>query len=417
MRSVGGDLPAPARRDARRARRALPARGRVDLPPGRPVHLGDAARLHRHHRPARARAARERRVRARARRLPRRPRRLGDAAELLRRGRGRHPRGRPPHRQGRRRAGRALRHAHRRARRAADGAAPRAAGRARPIRELARGARAAPARAPRREPRRRAQGRALAGASGLAALRRAGRGRARAARARGGRDRRRSRPRRAAARDRAPDAAFVALHGRDGEDGTVQELLEVLGDPLHGLGHRRLHPLLGQGAGQARDARRRHPDARTSTPSARPRSRSSAPPTVAARDRGAPRASRSSSSPPRQGSALGIKFARTAADVPTALVAAFSYDTQGPARAPRRRAATSRSRSSTDGGEPAGAAGRRGACPAQEDFFDFEARYAIGRTEFVVPGADRRRADGARAGARARGVARCSAARASRAST
>ena len=30
--------------------------------------------------------------------------------------------------------------------------------------------------------------------------------------------------------------------------------------------------------------------------------------------------------PARQGSALGIKFARTAADVPTALVAAFSYD-------------------------------------------------------------------------------------------
>src|SRR5947209_12263417 len=27
----------------------------------------------------------------------------------------------------------------------------------------------------------------------------------------------------------APDVAFVALHGRDGEDGTVQELLEVMG--------------------------------------------------------------------------------------------------------------------------------------------------------------------------------------------
>ena len=52
------DLPAPARRDARRAGRALPARGRVDAPAGRPVHLGDAARLHRHDRPAGAGAAR-----------------------------------------------------------------------------------------------------------------------------------------------------------------------------------------------------------------------------------------------------------------------------------------------------------------------------------------------------------------------
>src|SRR5256885_15636700 len=34
----------------------------------------------------------------------------------------------------------------------------------------------------------------------------------------------------------APDAAFVALHGRDGEDGTVQELLEILGIPYTGSG-------------------------------------------------------------------------------------------------------------------------------------------------------------------------------------
>ncbi|HET6547501.1 MAG TPA: D-alanine--D-alanine ligase, partial [Solirubrobacter sp.] len=29
----------------------------------------------------------------------------------------------------------------------------------------------------------------------------------------------------------APDVAFVALHGRGGEDGTVQELLELVGVP------------------------------------------------------------------------------------------------------------------------------------------------------------------------------------------
>ena len=49
------DLPRTARHDARRARRVLPARGRVDAARRRPLHLGDAARLHRHDRPARAR--------------------------------------------------------------------------------------------------------------------------------------------------------------------------------------------------------------------------------------------------------------------------------------------------------------------------------------------------------------------------
>src|SRR6202035_2648711 len=37
-------------------------------------------------------------------------------------------------------------------------------------------------------------------------------------------------------RSTRPDVAFVALHGRDGEDGTVQELLELLGVPYTGSG-------------------------------------------------------------------------------------------------------------------------------------------------------------------------------------
>ena len=34
----------------------------------------------------------------------------------------------------------------------------------------------------------------------------------------------------------APDVAFIALHGRDGEDGTIQELLEVMGIRYTGSG-------------------------------------------------------------------------------------------------------------------------------------------------------------------------------------
>ena len=41
-------------------------------------------------------------------------------------------------------------------------------------------------------------------------------------------------------REAAPDVAFVAMHGRDGEDGTVQELLEILGIPYTGLRRARL---------------------------------------------------------------------------------------------------------------------------------------------------------------------------------
>src|SRR3954449_12922131 len=35
-------------------------------------------------------------------------------------------------------------------------------------------------------------------------------------------------------RESSPDVAFVALHGRGGEDGTVQELLEIVGMPYTG---------------------------------------------------------------------------------------------------------------------------------------------------------------------------------------
>src|SRR5258708_14933823 len=37
-------------------------------------------------------------------------------------------------------------------------------------------------------------------------------------------------------RESAPDAAFICLHGRDGADGTVQELLEIVGVPYTGSG-------------------------------------------------------------------------------------------------------------------------------------------------------------------------------------
>jgi D-alanine-D-alanine ligase len=87
--------------------------------------------------------------------------------------------------------------------------------------------------------------------------------------------------------------------------------------------------------------------------------------------------------PAGQGSALGIKFARTPADVPAALVAAFSYDRKVllERHVPGRDLAVS---IIERGGKPA-ALPIVEAVPRDEDFYDFEARYGIGRTTFVCP--------------------------------
>jgi D-alanine-D-alanine ligase len=83
--------------------------------------------------------------------------------------------------------------------------------------------------------------------------------------------------------------------------------------------------------------------------------------------------------PSSQGSALGIKFARSAADVPAALVAAFSYD----AKVLLERYVEGRDLAvSILDGEPLPIVE---AVPRDEAFYDFEARYEIGRTDFECP--------------------------------
>lgn len=178
-----------------------------------------------------------------------------------------------------------------------------------------------------------------------------------------------------------PDLAFVALHGRDGEDGTVQELLEVMGIVHTGSGVsaciRAADKVLAKHA--MRDAGIPTPDFYAFNE-------------TAFRELGAAQALPAIEDrlefpivvkPAAQGSALGIKFARTAADVPAALVSAFSYD---------RKVLLERYVSGRDlaisiieqGGVP-NALPIVEAVPEQEDFYDFESRYEIGRTRFVCP--------------------------------
>jgi D-alanine-D-alanine ligase len=178
-----------------------------------------------------------------------------------------------------------------------------------------------------------------------------------------------------------PEIAFVALHGRDGEDGTVQELLEVLGIPYTGSGVsaciRAADKVLAKHA--MRDGGVPTPDfyafnetafeglgAAQALPAIEERLEF---PIVV--------------KPARQGSALGIKFARTPADVPAALVAAFSYDRK--VLLERHVSGRELAISILDHrGEPV-ALPIVEALPEEEDFYDFESRYEIGRTRFVCP--------------------------------
>ncbi|HEX2084289.1 MAG TPA: D-alanine--D-alanine ligase [Solirubrobacteraceae bacterium] len=177
--------------------------------------------------------------------------------------------------------------------------------------------------------------------------------------------------------DARPDVAFVALHGRDGEDGTVQELLEVLDIPYTGSGVssciRCADKVLAKHA--FRDAGLPTPDFYAWNEAAF-KQLGAADALPAIEDRlDFPIVVK----PARQGSALGIKFAQTAADVPGALVAAFSYD----AKVLLERFVGGRELAvSILEGEALPVVE---AIPRDEDFYDFEARYEIGRTEFVCP--------------------------------
>jgi D-alanine-D-alanine ligase len=178
-----------------------------------------------------------------------------------------------------------------------------------------------------------------------------------------------------------PDVAFVALHGRDGEDGTVQELLEMLGIPY--TGSRVSACIRAADKVLAKHAMR---DRGIPTPDFFAFNE------TAFKELGAAQALPEIEErlefpivvkPAGQGSALGIKFARTPADVPAALVAAFSYDR----KVLLERYVLGRDLAVSvidEGGRPR-ALPIVEAVPEEEDFYDFEARYEIGRTRFECP--------------------------------
>jgi D-alanine-D-alanine ligase len=178
-------------------------------------------------------------------------------------------------------------------------------------------------------------------------------------------------------RELRPEVAFIAMHGRDGEDGTVQELLEILDVPYTGSGVlacvRSMDKVL---------AKHLMLEAGIPTPEFFAFNE------TAFRELGAGEALGAIEErlefpivvkPSSQGSALGIKFARSAADVPAALVAAFSYDSK--VLLERHVDGRDLGVSILDG-EPLPVVE---AVPQGDEFYDFQARYEIGRTAFVCP--------------------------------
>jgi len=185
-------------------------------------------------------------------------------------------------------------------------------------------------------------------------------------------------------REERPDVAFLALHGGDGEDGTVQELLEALGTPYTGSG-----PSACMRCADKVLAKYLMREAGIPTPEFRAVREAS----VKGLGAGAALGDIEDTlgfplvvKPAGQGSALGVKFAHSGEELPGAMVGAFSYDrkilieryVRG------RDLAVSVLDAASDEGEPQ-ALPVVEAIPREEDFYNYESRYEIGMTTFVCP--------------------------------
>jgi D-alanine-D-alanine ligase len=177
-----------------------------------------------------------------------------------------------------------------------------------------------------------------------------------------------------------PDAVFIALHGRDGEDGTVQSLMEALELPYTGSG-----PSACMRCTDKILAKHLMHEAGIPTPDFQALRETSI------KDLGAGGTLASIEArlgfplvvkPARGGSALGVKFASSSSELPGAMVGAFSYD--GDVLLERHVKGRDLAVSLLDGAPPR-ALPVVEAVPRQEGFYNYEARYQIGMTTFVCP--------------------------------
>jgi D-alanine-D-alanine ligase len=180
-------------------------------------------------------------------------------------------------------------------------------------------------------------------------------------------------------KEESPDAAFIALHGPGGEDGTVQELLEILAIPYTGPGVAACircmdkvlakHEIRGTGIAT--------PDWVAFNRTAFEGLGAGDALSEIESELGFPLVVK----PAGQGSSLGVRFAAAAGEVPEAIVSALSYDDR--VLLERHVAGRELAVSIVDGD----ALPVVEAIPKEEDRFNYEARYEIGRTEYECPAA------------------------------
>ncbi len=185
------------------------------------------------------------------------------------------------------------------------------------------------------------------------------------------------------------EVAFVALHGSDGEDGTVQALLEAIDVPYTGSG-----PAACMRCTDKALAKYALREAGIPTPEFAAFKES------AIKDLGVAAALPSLElgigfpmvvKPASQGSALGVKFARSSEALPGAIVGALSYDR----KVVLERYVNGRDLavSVLEAETPEKGAGTTSpvalpvveAIPREEEFYNYESRYEIGMTTFVCP--------------------------------
>ncbi|MHB8234361.1 MAG: D-alanine--D-alanine ligase family protein [Solirubrobacteraceae bacterium] len=176
-------------------------------------------------------------------------------------------------------------------------------------------------------------------------------------------------------------AALIALHGPDGEDGTMQALLEAIGMPYTGSG-----PAACMCCTDKVLAKHLMRSAGIPTPPFHSLREASIKEFGAAEALGRVEAALGFPlvvKPASGGSALGVKFARNAEELPAALVGAFSYDRK--VLIERYVKGRDLAVSVLDGPSGPIALPIVEAVPREEDFYDYESRYEIGMTTFVCP--------------------------------
>jgi len=176
-----------------------------------------------------------------------------------------------------------------------------------------------------------------------------------------------------------PDLAYIALHGKDGEDGTIQELLQMLGIAYTGPGV--FASILGFDKVLAKATFKANgiPTAPFYTLSLSAFKEMGAEDALdkAVADLGLPLVIK----PARQGSALGIKIAHKKSELPDKIIDALNYDNKIILEKFLRGREIS---ISILGNRHLEALPPVEIVPHKE-YFDFEAMYSMGKTDYFVP--------------------------------